>query len=55
MQTIENINLYEMTSTTVRRLNQKAIHKAYKQLDDLSAELERKMIKNKQKEANKDA
>lgn len=48
MQTIENINLYEMTSTTVRRLNQKAIHKAYKQLDDLRTELEREHIKNKQ-------
>ncbi len=48
MKTIENINLYEVSSTTVRQLNQKAIHKAYKQLDNLKAEMEREHIKNKQ-------
>lgn len=50
MQTIENINLYEVSSSTVRRLNQKSVHKAYRQLDDLRAELEREHIKNKQKQ-----
>ena len=49
MQTIENINLYEVSSSTVRRVNQKSVHKAYRQLDDLRAELEREHIKNKQK------
>lgn len=48
MQTLENINLYEVSSSTVRQLNQKAIHKAYKQLDNLKAEMEREHIKNKQ-------
>ena len=50
MQTIENINLYEVSSSTVRRVNQKSVHKAYRQLDDLRAELEREHIKNKQKQ-----
>lgn len=49
MQTIENVNLYEMTSSTMRRLNQKSLNKAYKMLDELRAEIEREMIKNKQK------
>ena len=49
MQTIENVNLYEMTSLTMRRLNQKSLNKAYKMLDELRAEIEREMIKNKQK------
>ena len=49
MQTIENVNLYEMTSSTMRRLNQKSINRAYKMLDELRAEIEREMIKNKQK------
>lgn len=52
MQTIENINLYEISSSTVRRVNQKSVHKAYRQLDDLRAELEREHIKNKQKRSN---
>lgn len=56
MQIIENVNIYEMSSPTMRRLNQQKINKAYRQLDDLRAELEREVIKNKQaKEANKDA
>ena len=56
MQTIENVNIYDMSSSTMRRLNQQKINKAYRQLDDLKAELEREVIKNKQKkEANKDA
>lgn len=50
MIVLENINLYEMSSAAVRRLNQKSVHKAYRQLDDLRAELEREHIKNKQKQ-----
>ena len=49
MQTLENINIYEMTSSAMRRYNQKKINDAYKQLDNLRAELEREHIKNKQK------
>lgn len=49
MQTIENINLYEMSSASVRRINQQKLNKAYRQLDDLRAEMEREAIKNKQK------
>lgn len=52
MQTIENVNLYEMTSSTMRRLNQKSINRAYKMLDDLRAEMERENIQNKQKRRN---
>lgn len=52
MQTIENVNLYEMSSSTMRRLNQQKINKAYKQLDNLKAEIEREYIKNKQKRRN---
>ena len=54
MQTIENVNLYEMTSSTMRRLNQKSINSAYKMLDELRAEMEREVIKNKQKGGEKD-
>lgn len=50
MQTIENVNLYEMTSSTMRRLNQKSINQAYKMLDELRAEMERESIRNKQKQ-----
>lgn len=49
MKTIENINLYEVSSSVMRRLNQRNINKAYKMLDDLRAEMEREHIKNKQK------
>lgn len=52
MQTIENVNLYEMTSSTMRRLNQKSINRAYKMLDELRAEMERENIQNKQKRRN---
>lgn len=48
MQTIQNVNLYEMTSASVRRLNQRSINQAYKMLDNLRAEMEREHIKNKQ-------
>ena len=54
MQTIENINLYEMSSTAVRRRNQQKLNKAYRQLDEIRAEMEREIIRNKQKEAMKD-
>lgn len=53
MQALENINLYEMSTSSVRRYNQKKIHYAYKQLDNLKAELEREYIKNKQKRNKK--
>lgn len=49
MQTIENINLYEVTTLSRRMVNQKNINKAYKMLDELRAEIEREHIKNKQK------
>lgn len=52
MQTIENVNLYEMTSSTMRRLNQKSINRAYKMLGELRAEIERENIQNKQKRRN---
>lgn len=48
MQTIQSINLYEMSSS-MRQYNQKRINCAYKQLDELRAEIEREHIKNKQK------
>lgn len=48
MQTIENINLYEITTLSRRMVNQKNINKAYKMLDELRAEIEREHIKNKQ-------
>ena len=49
METIQSVNVYEMSSSAMRRLNQKKINQAYKQLDNLRAELEREHIKNKQK------
>lgn len=49
MQTIQSVNLYEMSSSAMRRYNQKKINDAYRQLDNLRAELEREHIKNKQK------
>lgn len=52
MQTIENINTYEMSSSAMRRYNQKKINDAYRQLDNLRAELEREHIKNKQKRSD---
>ena len=55
MKTIQNINLYEMSSSTMRRYNQKKINDAYKMLDNFRDELIRENIRNKQKEANKDA
>lgn len=55
MQVIQNINLYEVGVSSTRSANQKSINKAYRMLDELRAEMERETIKNKQKEANKDA
>lgn len=56
MSLIENLNFYEIETRSVRILNQQKLNKAYKVLDDFKAELEREVIKNKQKkEANKDA
>ena len=52
MQTIQSVNLYEMSSSAMRRYNQKKINDAYRQLDDLKAELEREYIKNKQKRSD---
>lgn len=49
METIQNVNLYEISSVTMRRLNQKSINKAHKMLDELRAEMERENIINKQK------
>ena len=50
MTYIQSINLYEISSSAMRRYNQKKINDAYKQLDNLRAELEREHIKNKQKQ-----
>lgn len=50
MKTIENINLYEVSTITVRMLNQKKLHKAYKLLDSFRDELIRENIINKQKQ-----
>lgn len=52
MALIDNINLYEVSTSTIRMLNQKKLHKAYKLLDNLRAELEREYIKNKQRRRN---
>ena len=49
MQTIQSVNVYELSSSAIRRYNQKKINDAYRQLDELRAELEREHIKNKQK------
>ena len=56
MALIENLNFYEIETRSVRILNQQKLNKAYRLLDDLKAELEREIIRNKQKkEASKDA
>ena len=49
MSLIDNINLYETSTMTVRMLNQKKLHKAYKLLDNFRDELIRENIINKQK------
>ena len=55
MAYIQSINLYEISSSVARRANQKKLNDAYRHADEFRAEIEREMIKNKQKEANKDA
>lgn len=50
MAILENINLYDVSTITVRMLNQKKLHKAYKVLDNFRDELIRENIKNKQKQ-----
>lgn len=56
MSLIENLNFYEIETRSVRILNQQKLNKAYRLLDDFKAELEREIIRNKQKkEASKDA
>lgn len=49
MTVLENINIYEISSRTQRILNQQKINKVYMMLDDFKAEIEREIIKNKQK------
>ena len=53
MLLIDNINLYEVSTITKRMLNQKKLHKAYKLLDNIRAELERESIISKQKRNKK--
>lgn len=56
MAEIQNINLYEISSSAIRRANQKRLNSAYRDMDDFRGEIEREMIKEKQrKEAGKDA
>ena len=54
MKVIENVNFIEYKSLKGRLENQKKVNKVYKMLDDFKAELEREIIRNKQKEAMKD-
>lgn len=49
MASIQNINLYEINSSMMRRANQKKLNEAYKNADDFRAEIEREIIKSKQK------
>ena len=46
---IQNINLYEISSSAERRANQKKLNDAYRHADDFRAEIEREHIRNKQK------
>lgn len=48
MKMIENFNFIEIESRQVRIANQQKLNKAYRVLDDLKAEIEREMIRNKQ-------
>ena len=50
MALIDNINLYEVSTITVRMLNQKKLHKAYKLLDNFRDDLIIEKIINKQKQ-----
>lgn len=49
MTYIQSINLYEISSSAERRANQKKLNDAYKHADNFRAEIEREIIKNKQK------
>ena len=49
MTDIQSINLYEISSSTMRRYNQKKLNDAYRHADEFRAEIEREIIKNKQK------
>ena len=49
MTYIQSINLYEISSSAARRDNQKKLNDAYRYADNFRAEIEREMIKNKQK------
>lgn len=49
MKYIQSINLYEISSSAERRANQKKLNDAYRAEDEFRAEIEREMIKNKQK------
>ena len=49
MTDIQSINLYEISSSAVRRDNQKKLNDAYRHADEFRAEIERESIKNRQK------
>ncbi len=56
MRILENVDFAEYKTLQGRLANQKKVNKAYKQLDNFIAELEREIIKEEQrKEASKDA
>lgn len=49
MTYIQSINLYEISSSAERRVNQKKLNDAYRHADEFRAEIEREHIKNQQK------
>lgn len=49
MTDIQSINLYEISSSAVRRDNQKKLNDAYRHADEFRAEIEREIIREKQK------
>lgn len=49
MTDIQNINIYEISSSAARRANQKKLNDAYRRADNFRAEIEREMIREKQK------
>lgn len=49
MKMLENIDYCSQLSRSVNRLNQQKVNKAYRKLDNITAELEREYIKNKQR------
>lgn len=49
MTDIQNINIYEISSSAARRANQKKLNDAYRHADNFRAEIEREIIKSKQK------